>query len=114
MARPCLYYAFYYAGFPKNSTMEFLRNGMLISFLIVFQYFLIEFVSFGPVCVLGPVWGFFVDLFAFRLRSRRIWDPRRAKAAARRAGHYGSICFLNWGLLRCFWPASFLVGFKFP
>ena len=33
--------------------------------------------------------------FRFFSTSRRIWDPRRAKAAARRAGHYGSICFLN-------------------
>ncbi len=34
--------------------------------------------------------GFFVDLFAFRLRSRRIWDPGRAKDSARHAGHYGA------------------------
>ena len=27
--------------------------------------------------------------------SRRIWDPRPAKAAARHAGHHGGICFLN-------------------
>ena len=52
---------------------------------------------FGPVCVLELV-------FAFFSTSRRIWDPRRAKAAARRAGHHGSIWFLNGGLLRRFWP----------
>ena len=37
-----------------------------------------------------PVWAFFVDFFAFRLRSRRIWDPGRAEDSARHAGHRGA------------------------
>ena len=38
----------------------------------------------------------FNGLFSlFCSTSRRIWDLRRAKAAARRAGHYGSIWFFK-------------------
>ena len=53
--------------------------------------------------------------FSFFSTSRRIWDLRGATAAARRAGHHGSIGFLNGGLLRRFrpvlrfwWVSSFL------
>ena len=37
--------------------------------------------------------------FFFFSASRRIWDLRRGNDAARRAGHDGTICFLNGRLL---------------
>ena len=37
----------------------------------------------------------FVDVFASRLRSRQIWDPRRAQDSARHAGHHGRIRFFK-------------------
>ena len=55
---------------------------------------------------LGACLGFFVDLFAFRPRSPRIRDLRRATAAARPVGHHGLICFLNGRLLSRSAPSS--------
>ena len=46
--------------------------------------------------------GFFLDLFAFRLRSRPIEDLRPANDSARHAGHDDSISFLKRALLSRF------------
>ena len=43
---------------------------------------------------------------AFRLRSPRIWDLRRATAAARHAGHHGLISCSIWRHLGGVWQVS--------
>ena len=46
--------------------------------------------AFKPLCVVGPVWGFLVDVFASRPKSPRFRNLRPAQDSARHAGHDGA------------------------